>query len=193
MPRKEHPDNEDGACAWREALARRLPDLGSDACDVLAGQAHRQLLRRGQALLRPGDAWSCMHWVARGALRLYYVDAGGIESNKNFHLEDALLWPITPHLRTQPVSFHVEAMENSVVWRLDMASFEAVAAPLASWTQLRLQTLSALLEDKMQRERSFLLEDRRQRYEALRHLASYLGMTDVSLSRLRARMGLIRG
>ena len=192
--------------AWQGTLERLFPDLSLPRCRALAAQGRRQLLRPGQALLRPGDAWRWACWVERGALRLYYVDVAGHESNKNFHLDDALIWPITPQLRSQPVSFHVDAMEATVLWCVDMAALEAAVGPLASWSALRLQALTALLDDKMARERAFLQDDAQQRYEALlrerpawasriplRHLASYLGMTDVSLSRLRARMGLIRG
>lgn len=66
--------------------------------------------------------------------------------------------------------------------------------------------LCALLDGKMQREQEFLQLSARQRYArlleqhplcaeriALKHLASYLGVTDVSLSRLRSEMGLIKG
>lgn len=101
--------------AWHEALARRFPDLPPQGREDLVAQGRRQELRRGQALLRPGDAWRSACWVERGGLRLYYVDAQGAESNKSFHLDDALLWPITPGLRAQPVSFHVEALEPAAV------------------------------------------------------------------------------
>jgi hypothetical protein len=66
-------------------------------------------------------------------------------------------------------------------------------------------TLCALLDGKMQREQEFLQLSARQRYELLlrqhpawaerlplRHLASFLGMTDVTLSRVRAELGLIK-
>ena len=191
--------------AWIDALARRFPELSAAELRALAAQGQRRRLRRGEALLRPGDVWRSACWVERGGLRLYYVDAEGAESNKSFHLDDALIWPITPGLRAEPVGFHVEALEPGFVWGLDMGALEATVGRLGSWTRLRLDTLAALLEEKMRRERAFLQHDARQRYEALlreqpgwarriplRHLASYLGMTDVSLSRLRARMGLIR-
>ena len=68
------------------------------------------------------------------------------------------------------------------------------------------RVLCALLDGKMQREQEFLQLSARQRYAslleqhpewadriALKHLASYLGVTDVSLSRLRSEMGLIKG
>ncbi len=197
---------EPAPAAWADALARRFPELVPSALQALAAQARCRGLRRGEALLREGEAWQQAFWVQAGALRLYYVDAQGAESNKNFHLEDAFIWPLTRWLRAEPVAFHVEALEPGAVWCLPVAALEAAVAALPSWTALRLQALGGLLEDKMRREQAFLQCSARQRYEALlreqplwarrialRHLASYLGMTDVSLSRLRAEMGLIEG
>jgi len=171
--------------------------------------AERRLRERGQPLLRAGEHWRHLWWVERGALRLYYLDRDGAESNKNFFLDGALCWPITPTLRQQPVMFHVEPLEDSLVWALPLPA--EASAPLpgvgwAPWTALEHKVLCALLDGKMQREQEFLQLSARQRYArlleqhpqwagriALKHLASYLGVTDVSLSRLRSEMGLIKG
>ena len=171
--------------------------------------AERRLRERGQPLLRAGERWRHLWWVERGALRLYYLDRDGAESNKNFFLDGALCWPITPTLRQQPVMFHVEPLEDSLVWALPLpaeASAPLPGAGWAPWTALEHKVLCALLDGKMQREQEFLQLSARQRYArlleqhpqwagriALKHLASYLGVTDVSLSRLRSEMGLIKG
>ena len=166
-------------------------------------------LQRGQPLLRAGEHWRHLWWVERGALRLYYLDRDGAESNKNFFLDGALCWPITPTLRHQPVMFHVEPLEDSVVWALPLPVDPGEPLPSAGWAPwaaLEHRVLCALLDGKMQREQEFLQLSARQRYArlleqhpewadriALKHLASYLGVTDVSLSRLRSEMGLIKG
>lgn len=78
----------------------------------------------------------------------------------------------------------------------------ATAPPVwPAWSALVQQTLAALLDDKMRREQQFLQCTATQRYQALcserpdwlaqvplRHLASYLGITDVALSRIRRRL-----
>ena len=66
------------------------------------------------------------------------------------------------------------------------------------WRELQAELLARLLTGKLQREHDLLALDGRQRYQAfgqrfpglagrvpLKHLASFLWMTDVSLSRLR--------
>ena len=183
--------------------------LGEPPAPVQAwwASAQRVQLQRGQPLLQAGDRWQHLWWVERGALRLYYLDCEGGESNKNFFLEGSMLWPITPRLRDTPAMFHVEPTEDAtVVWALPVLKHaEAAAQGWPAWAQLEHRTLCALLDGKMQREQDFLQLSARQRYEQLvqqrpawaariplRHLASFLGMTDVTLSRVRSEMGLIK-
>ena len=190
--------------AFVDALAKRFSELTSAEAQTLAATARSQTLKRDEPLLRAGDFWRDAVWVERGALRLFYIDSEGAESNKNFHLDGALIWPVASFLRDEPVSFFVTALEQTVVHCLPYASLVQTVSALPSWHRLQLMALSVLVEDKMRREQTFLQHTARQRYEALlqtrpdwaqriplRHLASYLGMTDVSLSRLRAEMGLI--
>lgn len=146
--------------------------------------------------------------MERGALRLYLVDRDGAETNKNFFLDGALFWPITPSLRQQPAMFHVEPLEDSRVWALPLPASGTAAPPdgWAPWAALEHRVLCALLDGKMQREQEFLQLSARERYArllaqhpdwaeriSLRHLAPYLGITDVTLSRVRSEMGLIKG
>ncbi len=193
------------AATVSNALTQRLGAL-PNAAIALCAATRPTTLARGQSLLRAGDCWSNLLWIERGALRLYYLDRDGAESNKNFFLDDALFWPITPKLRDQPVGFFVDALADSRVWAVPIAPLMQALANHAAWVDMQRHTLCALLDDKMHREQAFLQTSARQRYEALlrdhpvwadrialRHLASYLGITDVSLSRLRADMGLTKG
>jgi len=189
-----------------QALARRFPELGAVPLAALAAQARREQLGAHVTLLAAGAPWQHAFWVERGLLRLFYIDSEGRESNKNFHAEDAFIWPVTEVLRREPTAFFIAALGPATVWCLPYAELEASVARLSSWTALQLHALAGLLDDKMRREQVFLQCTARERYEALlrerpewvrriplRHLASYLGMTDVSLSRLRAGMKLIDG
>ncbi|MEZ5705036.1 MAG: Crp/Fnr family transcriptional regulator [Burkholderiaceae bacterium] len=171
------------------------------AATAAAQAATRRLLGKGEPLLRAGERWQQLWWVEAGCLRLYYLDRNGQASNKNFHTDQALLWPITPALREQPVHFWVEATEATTVWALPWAPWSAAVADLPAWQALERRVLALLLEDKMAREHAFLQHTAAERYQQLlihhpdwarrvplRHLASYLGITDVALSRIRRRL-----
>ena len=185
-------------------LARHLTLLlGSlpDGVRTAAEHARRLKTQPGDSLLREGDHWDHLWWVVSGAFRLYYLDREGQASNKNFYLDGAMIWPITPDLAGRPVSFWVEALEPGEVWALPWAHWRAATADFAPWHRLERQVLASLLQDKMRREQQFLQNTATERYQALmaahpdwmrriplRHLASYLGVTDVALSRIRRRL-----
>lgn len=155
----------------------------------------------GAPVLRAGERWSSLYWVESGALRLYYLDRKGQSANKNFYLDGAMLWPLTPTLAGQAVDFWIETLAPTRLWALPWPAWQASCADWAAWQALERRMLAVLLDDKMRREQQFLQCSATQRYEALcalrpdwlsriplRHLASYLGITDVALSRIRRRL-----
>ncbi|HEX5739419.1 MAG TPA: Crp/Fnr family transcriptional regulator [Hydrogenophaga sp.] len=179
------------------ALLGPLPEAARTAAE----SAHRLTPMAGDALLRDGERWQHLWWVVSGAFRLYYLDREGQAANKNFYLEGAMFWPITPDLADQPVGFWVEALEASEVWALPWAAWQNATVDFAPWQRLERYVLAGLLQDKMRREQQFLQDTATSRYQALRathpdwmqrvplkHLASYLGITDVALSRIRRRL-----
>ncbi|GAB3481229.1 Crp/Fnr family transcriptional regulator [Polaromonas eurypsychrophila] len=188
-----------------EGLMALMPDAPHPALRRAATGARLRCLEKGDILLRAGERWSEFWWVESGLLRLYYLDQNGVEANKNFFSDGQPLWPITSALRETDSSFFVAALEPTRVHAIPYATIDKEMAGEAAWTELRMRALQGLLDEKMWRERIFLQSDASQRYQQvlvnrpmwceripLKHLASWLGMTDVSLSRVRASLGLIR-
>jgi len=183
-----------------QRLQQLLGPLPPAAAGVAAGAAPLALAA-GQALLRAGERWQHLWWVERGCCRLYYLARDGQAANKNFFTEGSMLWPITPRLVQEPVDFWVEAVLPGRVWALPWAAWQDATAAWPAWQAFERRTLAALLDDKMQREQQFLQASATERYQALlaarpawaacvplKHLASYLGITDVALSRIRRRL-----
>lgn len=182
-------------------LDSRLGPLPA-ALQTCVHQAQCLHLAPGQMLLGAGQRWEQLWLVEQGSLRLYYLDREGRASNKNFFLPGSMLWPLTPALREQPVAFFVEAIGASRVWAWPWAAWSHATQDHRPWLNLQQHALATLLQDKMERERQFLQLTATERYQwlcqahpdwlaalPLRHLASWLGITDVALSRIRRRLG----
>ena len=165
-------------------LSTALGPLPALALPVLAS-ARVVEVDVGEPLLRAGARWSSLFWIEQGVLRPYDLGRQGKSANKNFHLETALLWPLTPALAAQPVDFWIEAITPARVWMLPAAAWQTACDDWPAWSALERRTLAMLLDDKMQREQQFLQCSATQRYEdlclrrptwleriALRHLAS---------------------
>lgn len=191
--------------SWMEhRLLQMLPRASAALRRQLVALVQSVTLDKGQLLLPAGTRWQHLWWVEQGALRLYYLDRQGAEANKNFMLEGQCLWPVTPRLRDEPADFFIAALEPTRVHALAMADAQALLADEPDWGALQLQALQQLLDEKLWREHLFLQCTPAQRYLALRaarpqwcqrlplrHQAAWLGITDVSLSRLRKRLGLL--
>lgn len=151
-----------------------------------------------ETILSAGDRWKSLSVIQQGIVRLYYLDSNGKESNKGFYHAKQILAPIARSAIEQPVKFYIEALTDVVVYQCHYGKLSAVLDGGVNAPTFFQQLTEQLLEDKINRELMFLQLDARKRYQAfqqsypalsqqipLRHIASYLGMTDVTLSRIR--------
>ena len=153
---------------------------------------------RKSSLLNAGDLWANLIYIDQGLIRLFYSDLDGRMFNKAFFGEGQCIWPVAPKDRDQGVLFSIAAVEDTCVY---LCPFEALYEFLNSrgyWEKFALPFAETLIEQKFQREHDFLLLSAKERFENFSksqphlisripdyHLASYLGITNVSLSRIK--------
>lgn len=172
-----------------EILRSFLPAFRSRAC------------RAGDVLTRQGERWTDAFFVEHGLLRVHTVERDGKDHTKSFWSEGTMVLPLTPRMQEQSSSFMVSALEATRVWHAPWAQFRDALDALALWQPLCTAMLARLLDQKQQREHTLLALNGRERYlrlcrqepeladrVPLVHLASYLGLTDVSLSRIRRQI-----
>ncbi|GAA0816973.1 Crp/Fnr family transcriptional regulator [Colwellia sp. D2M02] len=157
----------------------------------------------GTVVLSPGQHWNELMAIRQGIFRLYYLDSSGKESNKGFFSENQILAPIARSAIQEPSLFFVEALTNVEVYSCNYEQLATILNKSPSGRNFYNRLAENLLEDKIRREIMFLQLDAKGRYERfftdfpdlhervpLHHLASYLGMTDVTLSRIRRKTDL---
>lgn len=161
----------------------------------------RRWIDAGEVLQPLGKPQSAVWFVEQGLLRSHFLNADGRERNSAFHPERH--WAGMPPPRGAPVAatFAIDALERSQVVELSHA---ALTAWLQDRPELRVTLTEALLVNLMassRRESALLMDSAEERYTrflvehpaiaqrvALHHVASYLGITNVALSRVRRRM-----
>jgi len=160
----------------------------------------RRRLARGAVLQPIGAPLSAVWFVERGLLRSHFADADGLERNRAFHAEGQRAGA-PPTSRPAPSAFAIEALEASTVIEpphTELLRWQAVHAPARTTL---LDALAAGVEQLARRESALLMHSAEARYLTfladqpalaqrvpLRHIASYLGITDVALSRIRRRL-----
>ena len=172
--------------------------LPEERLQALLDVFHRQIFCKDVVLLNQGDRWNKVYFVERGIVRLFFCTPDGREFNKNFFSEGNFIWPATPATRLHPSLFSIATLETSYIWVADFAPFQKQLMTIQRWEAFALPFAETLADQKINREYEFLMFDAKTRYLSLLqqnpqlvrrvpdyHLASYLGMTNVTLSRLK--------
>ena len=162
-------------------------------------------LNKRELLLDASQPWRHCYWLQNGFVRMYYLDREGREHNKAFFTEGDLFWPVTERLRTQPVEFYIETITSvhGFLWSFEDYK-QAFSDPLV-WYEFSQFWMERLLNGKLQREHDLLQLSASERYLKLcqqqpglvsaltdSQLASYIGITPVSLSRLKKSLTVIK-
>lgn len=155
-------------------------------------------LRKKQYLLQEGDIWKYHSFVSKGLVRTYSVDEKGIEHIIAFAMENWWTGDRESLLSGQPSRFNIDSIEDSEIVLFEKEKFEAICREIPAFNDM----VNILID------RSFVASQKRihdgistpveeryanfvQRYPFFaarvpqNMIASYLGMTRETLSRVR--------
>lgn len=161
-------------------------------------------LKEKEHLFYMGDDVKDFYFLTSGLARYYYLTDEGKEFNKSFaEVEGHLLSSISSVVRGEPSPFSVEVLSSFEYLQISYRDFLELGERCLEWQKLILRIYENLVIKKEFREADFLLLNARERYEKFLdsyskivdvipnyHIASYLGITEVALSRIRREMGL---
>jgi CRP-like cAMP-binding protein len=164
-----------------------------------------QHLSKGEYLFRSDDKVTDFYFLIDGLARYYYISDEGKEFNKSFaekpgHLLSSISSVSMPK-ETSP--FDVQTLSAFTALVISYEDILALTHGNTQWHNLLLRIYERLVVKKERREADFLLLDATSRYEKFLeeyamishvvpnyHIASYLGITEVALSRIRKAMNL---
>ena len=185
------------------AILRSLIKLTESEATQAACLFQTHNLSRGEFFVRAGDVPQTIGFTISGILRLYYVDADGNEFTKSFCAENSFVAAYSALLLRQPSRLFIQALEDALLLIADYSAYRAISESHASLQQLNYKIAESLFIKKEKRESTLLLDDAKTRYLSFleeypglevrlkqHHIASYLGMTPVTLSRIRTQLKL---
>lgn len=158
-------------------------------------------VRKKQFLLREGDVCGQLAFVTSGLLRVYTVDHKGEEHITQFAVEDWWASDLYSFLSGTPSKENIDALEDSEVLLIDRVSRDAMLEAVPRMDRFFRLLMEANLVATRNRVISLMSDSAEQRYLAflqtypnlvervpLNQIASYLGITPQSLSRIRKEL-----
>jgi CRP-like cAMP-binding protein len=180
------------------ARLRRLGLLSDEAWNAFASCMSYLKLKKGEILTKRGDVEDYVYYIVKGSVRIY-CQLKDKEISTNFRFEDQFTSSISSFLTRQKSQYTICTMAPSEFLRFNHTQLYSLYDNFVELNALGRVLIENLLVEKRQRELDFLTLTADERYVKLlneqpkyalelpmKHVASFLGITPQSLSRIRA-------
>ncbi|WP_165806481.1 Crp/Fnr family transcriptional regulator [Chitinophaga parva] len=182
-------------------LLQMLTGLSEADAAPFSETANTRLLTAGEFYIREGDTARKVAYVEKGLVRGYHTRENGEEATLLLRWEGQFVAALDTIVYHRPSRFHYRALEDTTLLEIDYDKLGALLRQHQQFEPMRNFFVMKTLADAMARVESFVLLSPEERYLALvrdkidivnrvhdKHLASFLGITPVSLSRIRQRI-----
>lgn len=162
---------------------------------------HHLHLEKGAYFIRTGDVPRRMAFIVSGLFRVFYTTGTGHEKVLVFREEGRMLSAFSAYLEGTTSSYDIQALEDSDLLCISLADYATTVGRSACWRAVSARYAEMLVVEKERREKELLSDDAETRYLRFLdrhpgiegriqqyHIASYLGITPVALSRIRSRL-----
>jgi len=180
------------------AILAKISPLSPAAIETLQACICFRPCLQNEELLRIGQLARNIYYIQKGFARVYY-DRDGMDITDYFAMEGQFIGAVASLFTGQPSHKAIQLVEDAEVWYIAAADFEQCCTQHHDIERVgRRLAVFAMLEEQ-QRIEDIRFLSARERYAALekkypgisnrcplKYIASYLGITQVSLSRIRA-------
>jgi len=176
----------------------RYIQLTKEETEYFSSLLKEKKLRRKQYLLQEGDICRHENFVVQGCLRTYHIDSKGQEHIVQFAVEDWWIGDMYSFLTQKPSRYAIDALEDSVVLSIEKKSMDELYIKVPKFEKFYrhlLQNAFIALQERITSNISETGEERYRKFQLKyskieervpqRMIASFLGLTPESLSRIR--------
>ena len=160
-----------------------------------------RLLRKRQYLLQAGDVSRHEYFVNSGCLRAYTVDDKGMEHIVQFAIEDWWINDMYSFLTQTPATYNIDVLEDAELVCFDRNAYDQLLENIPKFDRMfRIMLQKSFVAQQRRiienmslpaQERYVLFQQRYPQFEQRipqHQIASYLGITPESLSRIRKQL-----
>ena len=179
---------------------KKITDLSNAEIGLILNKFETKIIKKKTILLAANEIAKEIYLVVRGCLRLYYVK-DGVDISAYFFTEGMFAGAYDSFISKQPSRHYIETLENSELLSINFMNFSKLFDEFPKMNEF----VRKILEDRFislhKLFTSQILDSPEERYLNLlkdnpdlvnrvpqHYIATFLGITPVSLSRIRSRI-----
>lgn len=156
------------------------------------------IFKKNEFLLKEGQIAVEYYFINSGFIRSFAVDMEGNEITTGFYSQAKIVLEVSSFFLRTPSKEYIQTLTDCVCWRIGFDKFQELFHGIQSFREAGRTRLVEGYFNLKQRSISMITDSAKERYlqlikdnpeivhqAPLKHIATYLGITDTSLSRIR--------
>ena len=169
--------------------------------ELIESVFHKATYKKGTQLLQINDTADIQYYVKEGCLRLYHVDRNGKDHTIQFAINDCWISDCTAFFTESKAIMNIEVINDAIVYEIskkDRDFLYTQNSKIESFFRKKLERAFASYQKRILENLSLSAAERYLNFietypnieKSIRnyHIASYLGITTESLSRIRKEL-----
>ena len=178
-----------------ETFLLQFGNLNSKQLDLVKSKTNPLELKKDAYFIEAGQLFDQVAFILHGILRICYYNNKGEEITKYFLHENRFI--ANPY-NGEPITEYIQAVTDCKLLVFYKEDWNELSQTIDSWDSITSKIFQKALVEKLDRRSALVTEDATTRYIAflekfpnmvnqvpLSYVASYLGITQQSLSRIR--------
>jgi len=178
-------------------LKNIVPFSPEELADITA-HFEREIVSKNNILVKEGQVCTKLYFVKKGVGRSYYLKEDGKEVTQWFFMEGKFMSSIESFFQQTPSLYYLEILEESVLYSITRENLDLLFARYHNMEKLGRLLSTEMLTRVVNKLNAVQFQTARERYDymltefpsissrvSLGSIASYLGMTQETLSRIR--------
>ena len=181
---------------FSKVKASELQEFHSDFQEIMS----KSSLLKNHVLHKEGTVCNHLYLVERGVARTYYFKDGK-DITAHFAVENGAITAIDSFIQRKKSRYNIELLEDSEIVSISHKDIEQLLKSKPKYEKIFRLFLEQIYIDLAERIEDLQFHNARERYEklvnnspdllqrvSLKHIASYLGITQETLSRIRGKV-----
>jgi len=172
--------------------------LSAAAENFISSKIRREVLPKNTLLHRADEICEKVYFIEKGLVRWFYCNENGKEVTDSFASENSFVTAFDSFFQRQPSRYFIEVLEDSILYSMTAAEVEKELEEFPETQKVTHLILVQIIGQMLDKNAALQFRNAKQRYRymtekhpeilqraSLFHIASYLGITPETLSRIR--------